>query len=224
MPKLTLKVTDRHDVFGSGIDRRVATFMAAEERARQMAARAATTATRANFRYRREFAPPRAGRSSTGGHMKQHLEWTSRNGLVEFDMAEADRRVPHWIIQEIGTGQKATMRKAGQANPEGRPKKGAAYVRTVKSQKGRRISGGLVFASGGRYSPTGSARDEQLHLASKVTGVPHFSGGKQAPGIRISKEIEGQHFVRTGGREGFSEYRESVLGAARQAFRKSNRS
>lgn len=221
MPMLTMKVIDRRGTLGgAGLDRRLKSFTDAEQRARQMAARAATTSTRSNFKYRRESIAPRPGRSSTGGQMKKHLLWkVDPAGVVEFDLAKADREVQHWIIQEIGTGERATIKRADQVNPLGRPKKGTTYVRTVRSQKGRRIKGGLVFASGGRYSPPGSQRDEQLHLASRVSGVP-----AQVAGIRISKEIEGQHFVKKGGQHGFREYQQSVLAAARQAFKKGSRS
>lgn len=218
MLQLQVKVKDRQNMFGSGFAKRLKYFEDAELRARKMAARAATTATRANFSYLRDPIAPRPGRSSTGGRMKQSLEWSARNGRVEFDMTQADREAPHWIIQEIGTGSRATLRSGGADNPVGRPRKGATYVRTVKSQKGRRIKGGLVFATGGVYSPPGARRDEQLQFISRVTGAPH-----RPAAIRISREIHGQHFVRKGGQAGFHEYSQSVLAAARQAFQKSAR-
>lgn len=219
MPQLRVKVRDTRGTLTTGLAARIKSLEEAEERAQKMAARAATSATRANFKYRRELAQPRAGRSSTGGRMKQHLEWVVRNGRVEFNLEEANRQAPHWIIQEIGTGGRATLKHANQPNPSGRPKKGATYVRTVPKQKGRVLKGGLVFASNGRWSPTGSARDEQVHLASQVTGVP-----RGAPRIVISREIAAQSFVKKGAQLGFSEYRTSVLGAARQAFKKGKRS
>jgi hypothetical protein len=229
MPQLTVNVVDVTGALGGrDLSHRLRQLVEGDKRAKELGARAATTTTRNSFHYRREIIPPRAGRSSTGGQMKQNLRWTVRNDAVEFDIQEADERVPHWIIQEIGTGERATLFKFNEDNPIGRPKKGATYIRTVKSQRGRRISGGLVFASGGRYTPPGARRDQQLHWASQVLGVPHRSGtvpfpARQAARIRISREIEGQHFVKKGGEQGFREYRESVLAAARQAFRKSNR-
>lgn len=196
------------------VEKRINEFATAERRARTAAAKVATRGTRANFHYRREPIDPRPGRSSTGGQMRSHLQWvTTPDGKVEFDIKKADAEVPHWIIQDLGTGKRAVLKHAAAPNPVGRPKKGATYVRTVRSQKGRRIRGGLVFASGGQFSPTGSRRDEQLHWASTVTGVPF-----RVPAVRITKEIRGQHFVERGAEAGFSEYRQSVLGAARQAF------
>lgn len=227
MPKLTIALRDNNGALDAGLDRRIEDFLKREQSSLLMAARTATTGTRANFAHRREPIAPRPGRSSTGGRMKQHLTWVARDGQVQFDMATADRQAPHWLIQEIGTGQRATVKRHDTPNPLGRPKKGATYVRTVKSQKGRRISAGLVFANNGRYSPPGARRDEQLQWASRVTGVPQRTPGSpqgQAAGIRIRREIRGQHFVKKGGEQGFREYRSSVLAAARQAFRKGARS
>lgn len=229
MPRLTISVTDRTPggTFDGGIHRRAAKLVAAEQKAAVSAAARATEVTRDSFRYKREIAPPRPGRSSTGGQMKQHLEWgvMKSTGQVAFKRTQADREVPHWIIQEVGTGKRATMKEGGKPNPKGRPAKGATYVRTVRSQVGRRISGGLVFASGGQWTPPGARRDQQLYWASQVRGVPAYRGAstRQAAAIRIRREIRGQHFVKKGGQAGFRQYRGSVLTAARSAFRKSNR-
>lgn len=214
MPSLTLSVTDRQDMFGAGLAKRLKKFEDAELQARRAAAALATRTTRAGFHYHRDLAPPRAGRSSTGGHMTDFLEWKlTRDGGVGFDLAAADRGAPHWIIQEVGTGKRATMRVGGTTNAPGRPAAGATKVRTVPSQVGRRLRGGLVFASGGQYSPTGSGHREQIFWASQVKGVP-----RGAPSIVIKREIQGQHFVQKGGQSGFRQYRSSVLAAARQAF------
>lgn len=216
-----LHLKDRHDLFGAGLDRRIAKVEAAEKASLAAAARIATQRTRSNFQYRRDAIAVRPGRSSTGGKMRTHLKWAVRNGMVEFDVDHADRMVRHWIIQELGTNSRATIRRANDLNPIGRPRKGSTYVRTVKSQKGRPINVGLVFASGGRYSPPGTRRDEQLQWASQVTGVP--SRRRRAKMV-IKKEIQGQHFVQKGGTTAFRVYEQSVLAAARQAFRKSNTS
>jgi len=218
MPQLTVKVKDRRGTVHGGLDRRIKQFVDAEQRARTMAARAATTSTRANVTYRRDIIPPRPGRSSTGGRMKQALQWEPKNGMVEFDMAKADREAPHWIIQNVGTGRSATLKKANVSNPTGRPKKGATYKRRIPSQVGRPIAPGLVFATGGRYSQPGSRRNEQLHLISSVSGAPTVPVR-----MRIQKEIPPQRFVQRGGEHGFREYKQGVLAAARQAFKKSNR-
>lgn len=197
-------------------DQRVQAFVQAEKVAREQAAAEATIASRRSFIYKRVVTPARAGRSGTGGRMMSYVVWKPAvGGRVALDEETLRRSAPHWIIQEIGTGERAIAHRAGVANPQGRPRKGADYVRTVKSQKGRWIKSGIVFSSNGRYSPAGSATGEQTALASQVTGAPW-----RAPRIRIEKEIEGQHFVRDGGREGFRHYRLSVLAAARRAFDK----
>lgn len=218
---LRATLTDRQDMFGAGLDRRIAKLLKAESEGLAKGARVATQRTRSNFQYRRDAIAVRPGRSSTGGKMRQHLRWTVRDGMVEFDLAQADTQVRHWIIQELGTRSKGTLRRANDPNPIGRPRKGTTYVRTVKSQKGRPISSGLVWASGGSYSQPGTRRDEQLQWASRTTGVPSRN---RRPRMVINKEIEGQHFVQKGGTTAFHVYRGSVLAAARQAFRKSNTS
>lgn len=226
MPKLTMAVKDRYGVLGPELTKRLRAVIAAEDAARVTAAKVATDVTRASFKRKREIIPPRRKRSSTGGRFQQHLEWTPGAPGVRFNIAQADEKVPHWIIQELGTGKRATIKQANRPNPAGRPTMGAAYLRTVKAQKGRRISGGLVFASGGKYTPPGVRRDQQLHWASKTLGVPQHSAQTprgQAASIRIRNEIQGQHFVKKGGEAGFRDYQNTVLAAARQAFRKSNR-
>lgn len=224
MPQLTVSVRDTKGTLGGpDLNRRLKALVDADAAAQQMAARVATARTRATFNYRREPIAPRAGRSSTGGQMRQHLRWVVRNGRVEFDMAEADARAPHWIIQEIGTGKRATIKQGGQANPVGRPAKGSTHTVSVRSQIGRRLSGGLVFATpGGAYTAPGAGQGQAIYWASRVKGVPQWSGRRgardQAAAIRIRNEIPAKHMVRDGGRTGFRQYRSSVLAAARRAF------
>lgn len=204
------------DMFGTGMDRRLNALLRGVGKAANEAAKVATATTQRTFVYRRDIVPPRPGRSSTGGQMSRSLRWVSRQGAVVFDVAKADTEARHWIIQEIGTGERATLKTAGQANPKGRPGKGATHVRTVRSQRGRYLRSGLVFASGGRYTPTGQGHGEQIHWASTV-GAPW-----RAPRIRIEHEIKGQHMVQAAPRTAFPVYRTSVYGAARQAFNKRN--
>jgi hypothetical protein len=209
MPTLSARFTEADsDLLGSGLLARMSELLEADEKARRSGAKAAAQTTRRSFRYAREVAPKRPGRSSTGGQLGTHLTWgLTRGGMVAFNVKKADTEAKHWIIQEIGTGQRATIQMGiGKA----------AIVRTVPSQRGRPISGGLVFARGGRYSPPGAARDEQLFPVGDVRGVPRGPRG----GLRITREIKGQHFVQKGGREGFRVYRNEVLAAARRILRK----
>ena len=171
MPKLTMQVIDRQGMFTTGIDKRMKKLIDAERVARNSAAAVATQVTRTGFHYVRPVVAPRPGRASTGSHFSK-LTWRSTPDGVVFDTGQADAESKHWIIQEIGTGQRAVMRVGGLSNPRGRPAKGATHIRTVRSQKGRRLPGGLVFASNGQYSPVGSAEREQIFRASQVTGVP----------------------------------------------------
>lgn len=217
--KLDVKEPAAGDLMG-----RLNRLVAAEQQARQGAARTATTATRSHFHYLRPAnAPARPGRRSTGGRFTTFLQWqaqsAARGGGVAFDVAEADTRVPYWIIQEIGTGQRALIRRAGANNPVGRPRSGAQYVRTVKPQRGRQIPASLAFGTGprGTFTPPGASRGQQLYLRSLLRRAPTLPQGPRR-GLFITREIRGQHFVQAGGEAGFREYRTSVLAAARRAF------
>lgn len=211
-------------LLGRAMTRRIAKIVDAEKAASRAAAAEATTITRASFRYKRPAnVPPRAGRPSTGGQFREFLRWTAQetspDGGVAFDMREADRRIPYWIILEIGTGHSATLRSGGAANPAGRPRAGASYVRTVPAQRGRAIPSSLVWASGprGTYTPPGANRNQQLYLRSQVKGAPVWVRHARRQ-MYITREIEPQNFVRKGGQEGFRQYRTSVLAAARRTF------
>lgn len=180
-------------------------------------ANTAEKASRKSFKYLRPAnAAPRAGRSSTGGKLMTLVDWKPVGGKVKLDTQTLDRRAPHWIIQEIGTGEKAVMRRGGTTNAQGRPLRGASYVRTVKSQKGRKISASLAFGTGpsGQFTPAGGGRGQQLYRRRDLTGGTTF----RARRMTIQKEIVGQHFVRDGAQEGFREYRTTMLAAARRAF------
>ena len=199
----------------SPIRKRVEKFLELEEKALKAAAVTAQRTSRAGFQYKRPFAPPRAGRSSTGGKMTSFIRWRpeSATGSVELDVAALNKAAKHWIIQEIGTGKSATMR-AGNAGD----KKGHA-VRTVsvRRQRGRHISSALVWAASGQPVPPGMARGQQLFLRADLPG-----GGAPLAmrGMTIRREIEGQHFIREGASAGFRQYEELVLAAARTTFRK----
>jgi len=209
------------DTLGAAFAKRTKVFEDAELAARRVAARTATTTSRRSFKHTRDIIAPRAGRSSTGGRLTSFIEWRADGGDVVLDVNKLDSGARHWIIQEIGTGKRAAIKSGGDPNPVGRPRTGANYVRTIKSQRGRRISGGLVWASpSGKYTPpiSGRTANQQLHLASTVTGVPF-----RAPAIRIQREIKGQHFIQKGAQEGFRQYKSSTLAAARKAFRKGSR-
>lgn len=222
--RLNVSVTDR-GALGPQLQTRVRALLDAERSARLQAAQTATTTSRRNVKRIRDLAPPRKGRYHG---LQDALQWqATKGGMVQLDMNRLNTNFKPWLVQEIGTGQSATEKLADKPNPIGRPAKGATYVKTVKSQLGRRISPGLVFASrGGHFQrPSAALRNsgQQLYLRRQVTGAPaRFDRAtrRSEPGIRISKEIKGQHFVQKGGREGFREYRNSVLAAARSQLRK----
>lgn len=227
MPKLKASLVDMTGALGGGpglLQTRLKTFQASVLAAQREAARSATGASRANVRRVRDLAPPRANRYHG---LKDAIRWhATPDGGVALAVRELTAKFPPWLVQEIGTGQRAIQKVAGRPNPQGRPTKGAAYVKTVRSQRGRRISPGLVFAtSGGEYSPPNyvNRHNQQLYLRSQVKNAPVRFNPKtrrSAAGITISREIKGQHFIQKGGEEGFREYRQSVLAAARSQLRK----
>lgn len=192
------------------------------ERANQEALRkgraTAQRVSRSGFTYRRPSAPPRPGRSSSQGKMTKFVDWNIKGDSVALDVKKLDQRVPHWIIQEIGTGQRATITPHGVKLGQGQPTKAqkAQYVRTVKSQKGRKISASLAFGTSpsGQFVPPGSGAGQQLYRRRDLTGGSPFRPRR----ITIRNEIVGQHFVRDGARAGYREYRQTLLAAARRTF------
>ena len=219
MPALTVQVEDRSGVLTTGIDRRIDFFLEKEAKARVDAARKATEVSRQRWATRPNKRDPGGlgafmGRETTGGRMGSFIRWRAlKGGGVGLNLQELDSKAPHWIIQELGTGKRAQMHVGDSSGSS------VTRLRTVKSQRGRRIPGGLVFASrGGVYSqPPGTGR-EQLYLRSMVTGAPVIPRG-----MRIRREIKGRNFVRQGGTQGFRQYRRDTLAAARRAFKKNNR-
>lgn len=230
MTALQLKVNVKQRVpglLGRGITDRLDLLVRNEKAARRQAAQDATRATQAAWRYKRPHdAARRRGRSfSTGGRFPSFLEWKDTGSSVAFDAQLANRRVPYWIIQEIGTGESARIRRGGETVPRGRPTREEASVRSpsIPSQRGRVIPPSLAFGTreGGTYTPPGAATGQQLYLRKRLSGGNlSFLNEPSSQGhqLVISREIEGQHFVQRGGTQGFRQYRTSVLAAARQAF------
>jgi len=182
---------------------------------------------------RPDDAPPRKGRNEP--HIHDVLRWRPiRQGGstlgVGINLSELNNSVKHWIIQEIGSDERAVVRVAGRTNPVGRPSAGATYIRTVKPQVGRRIRSSLVWATGpgGNYVRPGAGENQQLYLRKMIKFPKGVQGaaysdafpGRSQPGIIIGKEIKPRHFVQKGGEAGFRVYRSSVLAAARSQFRK----
>jgi len=217
--KLTTNMTQATPgMFSSKMTDRTKRLIDAENSDRRAAAKTATKTSAATFKAKRPVnSPKRPGRRFADGKLARHVKWSASpsGSMVELNVKTLDRQAPHWIIQEIGTNQRATLKMGGSKNPQGRSKSGSSYVKTIRSQKGRRISAGLAFGSrpSGKYTPpTRKISNQQLYPRKNLKG-----GGPFRP-IFIRKEIEGQHFVRDGAKTGFQEYRTSVRAAARAAF------
>ena len=189
------------------------TFIPKLRQAQVEAAHAANQTSLRKLKRRRPIASPRPGRNDRS--IRNTLRWEPSGTGVKLNVNRLNAEAPHWIIQEIGTNETANVRTAGVKLPVGRPRKGSTTSRHVKSQVGRRISRRLVWADqAGNFAQYQPGR-HQLELASKVSGVPY-----RRKTIVIGKEIEPQHFVRDGAKEGFRVYRQSVLAAARQTLTK----
>lgn len=204
------------------LPRLIQQFVDDEKAAREKAARKATITTRSFIsRPARPRTIARRGRNFPV--LASNLRWVSgkdSEAAVEFDIADADTRMKFWIVQEIGSGQRATIKRGGSANPGGRPKKGNTYVRSVRAQRGRAIGhGGLAFGTGpvGKWTRPGAAKGQQIQIVKNLSGVPPWSIGR-LPRIIIRREIEGRHMVARGAEAGFRQYETEVLAAARRAF------
>lgn len=189
---------------------RASRFVRQVEEAAVEAAQYATAVSQNQFRSNvsgRPFAPARAGRPTTEGAFETLLRWepTSANGVIgaRFDLDIIASRAPYWIIQEIGTGEGASV-TGGHV---------AEYV--IPSQIGRSISNHLVWASGVLTASESGSRTsvsggkEQLYLVP-----PGAAFRKPRRKLKIGKEIKGKHFVQAGGREGFASFSATVRAAA----------
>lgn len=196
-------------------------FEQGHERALNRAVQTATTRSRAQFRKMlsgRAHAPARPDRPTTDGHFAQLIRWDRQVGragamrgaasagdtFVAFQLEELEGRAPYWLIQEIGTGETATILDRGE-------------TRSVKAQRGRLISPNLVWADvAGNYDVPRAPMGQQLRTLQDVKGLPMRMDLEE---IRIKKEIDGKHYIRAGGMQANAEYRASLLGLAERLFR-----
>lgn len=185
----------------------------------QAARKAAAEADRVSKKKARAIRapqPPRPFRTSPPGALAKNVDWkidSNDKAFVELDVQRLNTNVPWWKVQEIGTGKNATMRKGGKPNPKGQVPKGADFKVQVKSQRGRVIPGSLVFISRSGNAVPFSDRSKkqalvQRTLAKKANLFPTNP-------VVIRNEIEGKHFIRDGAKEGFRDYKNDVLAAAR---------
>lgn len=197
-----------------GLHTKLTKFAAADVAAQRRSAAVATNTARSSFKRRRDLAPVRPGRSGQGKMTSfiQYARVANESG-VALKVKDLDKAAPHWIIQEVGTGNTANISRASEAGP-------VSYrVMTIPSQKGRIISSGLVFAAKGRYvqPQPGGGTDALVPIGT----FPNAR--RRTRPLRIKREIEGQGFVKKGSQEGFREYRTSVLAAARRHLQRGAR-
>lgn len=197
-------------------------FEKSHDRAINRAVQTATTRSRAQFRSSlsgRAHAPARPDRPTTDGHFAQLIRWGRQDGragsmraassagdtYVAFQLEELEGRAPYWLIQEIGTGETATILDRGER-------------RSVRAQRGRKIPRTMVWAdAAGNYeAPRGDLGNQQLMSYKDVVGAPLKMDLEPT---RIRKEIEGKHYIQAGGRQANEEYRATLLGLANRLFR-----
>lgn len=187
-------------------------FVNAAAIAGQTAAKKATDVSRATFNSRlsgRPLAPARQGRPTTSGKFAQFINWDykSAKDSIELDLGYLSTAAPYWAIQEIGTNHSARI----IASPSG-----PGQV-SVRSQRGRKISSALVWASGpgGRATPaTRGNGQEQLFLRSQV-----LASNVKLRRMRINREIKAKHYLRDGAKSAFNLYRKDMTKAFRQAYK-----
>lgn len=229
---LNIRVIDRgKSTFGPAFMRRLDALDQANTQALQRAAAEANRISKNKARALRPPTAPRRGRTSPPGALAANIDWSVKDGQVVLDRQKLDTKVKWWVVQEIGTNSKAVVRRGGEQAPKGRPSKASVNAPggrnvSVRSQKGRRIPGNLAFGTGPRGQwtpPTAGRQDQQLHLMSQLKGVPLGALKSKSTAIqdlRISREIKPKGFIRQGAREGFRDYRNDVVAAARASLGK----
>lgn len=189
------------------------------DRVHQAARKAAVEAERVSKKRAKGVRAPQAARpfrTSGPGALGKSIDWkiaANDKSFVELDINRLDSNVPWWRVQEVGTGKSAVMRRGGKPNPQGQVPKGADFKIQIKSQKGRIIPGSLVFVSrnGNAQKPSDRSRRQALVQRTQAKNAAFIPTNP----LVIRNEIEGKHFIRNGAREGFRDYKNDVLAAAR---------
>lgn len=184
------------------------------------AAQQATTASRRTFTSRLSGRPSSTNkdRASTNGAFGSLIRWERQESrgkgtFVAFQVDELAGRAPYWLIQEIGTGESATILDTGE-------------TRSVKSQAGRLISRYLVWAdAAATYEvPLGDQVRANLNIGKQqLYSVRDVKNAPFAPDLepqRIRNEIEGKHYIQSGGRQANRELRTSLISLAQRTLSK----
>lgn len=196
------------------IKARAAGFGSRIETYEQMAAEAATRGSQTVFQTwlgKRPLAPPRSGRPSTEGLFANFIEWQrGADGYIRLDVGALEGEAPYWAIQEIGTAQEANILDTN----------GSVAVR---SQYGRTIAMSLYWSDSPGGPPGDASRNRAVNQQLyPVSSLPTGNAAATAMARRrtgtIRHEIEGKHYIRDGGKEGFSTLRDEILSDAKKTF------
>lgn len=224
---VTVRVSN-NGVFGAEFIKRLDTLERATENAAKSAAAEAQRVSKDKAKAIRPPAPPRPGRAQAPGALARAINWKAVGTDVVLDRQALDKQVPWWVVQEIGTGNTATAQSGEDTDGpnrvgQGRPAKKNTNVAggkhfKVKKQRGRLIPGTLAFGNaGGQWqAPKRGRRSDQLFPMSSLKGGPSGPGRP----LVIRNEIPPKRFIQTGAREGFRDYRNDVVAAARATLAK----
>lgn len=221
------------------LQRQANEFRRENQRVLKQSADLSTGVSRDTFRRKLSGRPTidsRQGRPSTMGNFHRLIHWMHEHydgiDFVQFQLGRLEQEAPYWLIQEIGTGQsgrilddtlsgvsyKGSERSAMQQTKGG--SEGGSGVVSVQSQRGRVISRYLTWAgASGNYDVNQREKrgTQQLRYYKDVRNAPLKM---DLDPQRITKEIEGKHYLRDGGRAGLSHMRGNLLSMARNTFQK----
>lgn len=216
-------VDKNRGTFSVQFERRITDFENRVHNASRSAAAEADRVSKKRAKGVRAPQPPRPFRQVPSGTLAKTIQWKIDpldKSFVALDVASLDAKVRWWRVQEVGTGKTALMKRGGKPNPRGNAAKGNNYRVRIKSQRGRVIPASLVFVSRNGIAQPFSDRSKRQALVPYASAKQPKGRTVVAKNVTIRNEIEGKHFIREGAREGFRDYKNDVLAAARATLGK----
>lgn len=186
-----------------------AAFGVAARNSATSAAEVATQTSRATFAdwlVGRPLVPERRGRKTTGGDFEMLIAWEADQfGMIRFDQQAMDERAWYWIIQEIGTGKSAHILSPGGGEI------------AIPSQKGRALPRGFYWGNEAGHPADGPGLHNlyPYEVGAAYGGYANTLDDNGNP-VRMKREIRGKHFVRDGGKAGFTQLRQELRVEFRQ--------
>lgn len=223
---MSIKITNR------GLGKQIQAWqnVIAQHRETQASAASRAEAGASALASERKRVPTESREGRPSGVMADQIFFRVEGDTVRLDYARLNATTRtkdggnYWMIQEIGTGESATM-------TEYLPGGGVARIPIrVRSQVDRKISPGLVFMQSGRGVPPHSEGGSDPLVPFSQTDAPmpgeriagsgsFFSHVNPSGGIRIKREIQGKHFIRYGAGEAANWYKDQVVERVRRVPR-----